>query len=52
MQMLKRKCDQLHKELDDKQYTNFDLEEKISDLEEVINNVTSTEPFHPFIFKK
>ena len=53
MIQLKSQCDELQEELVDKQHTTFDLEEKITHLEEVIDNVASTdEPFKPFIFKK
>ena len=53
MIQLKSHCDELQEELVDKQHTTFDLEQKITDLEEVIHNVASTDDtFKPFIFKK
>jgi len=43
----------LQEDLDDKEHTNFDLEEKISDLEEVIHSLTiDTVTFEPFVFRK
>jgi len=43
----------LQEDLDDKEHTNFDLEEKISDLEEVIHSLTTdTGTFKPFAFRK
>ena len=50
---LRTKCAELRDEVVDSQYTNFDLEEQIADLEEAVHEITArSDAWQPFIFKK
>ena len=53
MTNLRTKCAALKDEVVDSQYTNFDLEEQIADLEEAVDELTTrSDAWQPFIFKK